>query len=64
LTSEQVPTKVETEAIAEAHRPGPQVKDQYICDRCGAPMIERSCKIVCLNCGHRFDCSDLNIYFD
>ena len=36
----------------------------YICDRCGAEMVERSCKVTCPNCGNRFDCSDLNIYFD
>ncbi len=36
----------------------------YICDRCGHPMHEKSCKVTCPNCGNRFDCSDLNIYFD
>lgn len=36
----------------------------YICDRCGTQMQERNCKITCPNCGNRFDCSDLNIYFD
>jgi hypothetical protein len=30
----------------------------------GATMIERGCKITCPNCGNRFDCSDLNLYFD
>ncbi|MGC1379268.1 MAG: hypothetical protein WA821_23760, partial [Anaerolineales bacterium] len=39
-------------------------KRVYICDRCGAEMVERSCKVSCPNCGNRFDCSDLNIYFD
>lgn len=34
------------------------------CDRCGEQMREKSCKVVCPNCGNRFDCSDLNIYFD
>ena len=37
---------------------------KYICDRCGTEMNERNCKITCPNCGNRFDCSDLNIYFD
>jgi hypothetical protein len=37
---------------------------KYVCDRCGCPMIERNCKVTCPNCGNRFDCSDLNIYFD
>ena len=36
----------------------------YICDRCGFEMHEKNCKVVCSNCGNRFDCSDLNIYFD
>ena len=34
------------------------------CDRCGSIMIAGNCKITCMNCGNRFDCSDLNIYFD
>jgi predicted metal-dependent hydrolase len=34
------------------------------CDRCGSQMMERDCKIICPNCGNRFDCSDLTIYFD
>lgn len=36
----------------------------YICDRCGHQMYEKNCKVTCPNCGNRFDCSDLNIYFD
>jgi uncharacterized Zn finger protein (UPF0148 family) len=36
----------------------------YICDRCGTPMVERNCKVICENCGNRFDCSDLTLYFD
>jgi len=39
-------------------------KHVYICDRCGHEMIENNCKVTCPNCGNRFDCSDLNIYFD
>jgi len=39
-------------------------KRVYICDRCGHEMFERNCKVTCPNCGNRFDCSDLNIYFD
>jgi len=35
----------------------------YRCDRCGTEMVERQCKVTCPNCGNRFDCSDLNIYF-
>jgi predicted metal-dependent hydrolase len=36
----------------------------YMCDRCGHEMFEKNCKVTCPNCGNRFDCSDLNIYFD
>ena len=36
----------------------------YVCDRCGSEMREKNCKVTCPNCGNRFDCSDLNIYFD
>lgn len=36
----------------------------WVCDRCGSEMYEKSCKVSCPNCGNRFDCSDLNIYFD
>ena len=39
-------------------------KHVYICDRCGHEMHEKNCKVTCPNCGNRFDCSDLNIYFD
>jgi len=39
-------------------------KPIYICDRCGHEMYEKNCKVTCPNCGNRFDCSDLNIYFD
>lgn len=28
------------------------------CDRCGALMDERKCKVVCDNCGMTRDCSD------
>jgi predicted metal-dependent hydrolase len=36
----------------------------WICDRCGTLMHEKNCKVSCPNCGNRFDCSDLNLYFD
>jgi predicted metal-dependent hydrolase len=39
-------------------------KRVYVCDRCGHEMTEKNCKVTCPNCGNRFDCSDLNIYFD
>ena len=39
-------------------------KRLWICDRCGSEMYEKNCKVSCPNCGNRFDCSDLNLYFD
>jgi uncharacterized protein len=39
-------------------------KRVWICDRCGSEMYEKNCKVSCPNCGNRFDCSDLNLYFD
>jgi hypothetical protein len=36
----------------------------YACDRCGTRMVEWQCKIICPNCGCRFDCSDLTIRLD
>jgi uncharacterized protein len=36
----------------------------WLCDRCGHEMYEKNCKLICPNCGNRFDCSDLNLYFD
>ena len=52
------------EIAADAPDYGVDVTPAYACDRCGATMVEINCKVVCLNCGHRFDCSDLNIYSD
>lgn len=28
------------------------------CDLCGAPMLDRHCKLVCTGCGYQRDCSD------
>ncbi len=39
-------------------------KRVWFCDKCGGQMHEKNCKVSCPNCGNRFDCSDLNIYFD
>jgi rubrerythrin len=39
-------------------------KQKFVCDSCGFEMYKSNCKIICPNCGSRYDCSDLNIYFD
>jgi len=31
---------------------------EHLCERCGEPMEERKCKIICGNCGYYRDCSD------
>jgi hypothetical protein len=31
---------------------------RHVCDRCGEPMDERQCKILCPRCGFCRDCSD------
>ncbi len=41
-----------------------EARPPFICDRCGFEMIERNCKVICPNCGGRWDCSDLSIYVD
>lgn len=28
------------------------------CEVCGGPVLERHCKLLCLNCGYQRDCSD------
>jgi len=30
----------------------------WLCDVCGAPMLELHCKLICERCGYRRDCSD------
>ncbi len=55
----EVKSKTESEKRKEQNE-----KQKFVCDRCGAEMYESNCKIMCPNCGNRFDCSDLNIYFD
>jgi len=36
----------------EAGTPG------LVCELCGGPVLDRHCKVVCLNCGFQRDCSD------
>lgn len=36
----------------------------FRCDWCGFEMIQRQCKVICPNCGARWDCSDLTIRLD
>lgn len=36
----------------------PITEDRNVCDICGGAMIERHCKLICVNCGYTRDCSD------
>lgn len=52
------------EPVQPPRAPAKPPRREYKCDLCGFLMQERECKVICQNCGNRFDCSDLNIYFD
>ncbi len=60
LTSFSKP-RAEIQTPKEQPRP---TRRSYTCDICGAIMEERNCKVICKNCGNRFDCSDLTIHLD
>ena len=58
-------TEINKEASAAGEEPECGTKQQpLLCDRCGFEMFETNCKVICPNCGSRYDCSDLTIYFD
>lgn len=43
----------------ESARPGDSPRrDVFLCDLCGAEMVERHCKLLCPACGYQRDCSD------
>jgi ribosomal protein L37E len=43
--------------VPQAPRP-PRREEGLDCEICGNRMYERSCKIICRNCGFTRDCSD------
>ncbi len=48
-------------AAARKHAsvPAPETAaDASACDVCGAPTVERNCKVICTRCGYTRDCSD------
>ena len=45
-------------ASAEGPASDPGATDDSVCWICGAPVIKRHCKIVCVECGFTRDCSD------
>lgn len=44
--------------IADRQTPGGGASATAVCDLCGAPMIDRHCKLTCPVCGYQRDCSD------
>jgi len=56
--------KTKSNSPSSSNSQASQKKRIFLCDRCGTEMVEKNCKVTCPNCGNRFDCSDLNIYFD
>lgn len=61
MKEDNLPREGEDHAEALPEGQAPRI---YLCDRCGFEMIETHCKVVCPNCGARWDCSDLSIYTD
>jgi rubrerythrin len=58
-------SQIEREGPEAGAEPALDVKKRILlCDWCGFEMLQMNCKLVCPNCGSRFDCSDLTIYFD
>lgn len=37
---------------------GPAAERVYLCDLCGAAMLDLHCKLICRRCGFKRDCSD------
>lgn len=44
--------------LARRYRSQPWQADPLVCELCGGPVLDRHCKVVCLNCGFQRDCSD------
>jgi hypothetical protein len=49
------PTPPSKEIPEERGKPG---KIICRCDLCGSPMLDLHCKLICLRCGFKRDCSD------
>jgi uncharacterized Zn finger protein (UPF0148 family) len=46
------------DSIADRQKPEGGASTATVCDLCGAPMIDRHCKLTCPVCGYQRDCSD------
>ncbi len=38
--------------------PSEAAEEVYLCDLCGAVMLNLHCKLICEQCGYKRDCSD------
>jgi hypothetical protein len=56
MSRTEPPKKASDPKPPEPVDPEPPV--EYRCDLCGAPMLDRHCKLLCLQCGYQRDCSD------
>ncbi|HSG49312.1 MAG TPA: hypothetical protein VLA43_15935 [Longimicrobiales bacterium] len=54
MTPGKTPRRRPEEAPALKERGTPGLS----CELCGGPVLDRHCKVVCLNCGFQRDCSD------
>lgn len=44
--------------LSRAYLQEPWQASSLRCELCGGPVLDRHCKVVCLNCGFQRDCSD------
>ena len=45
--------------IIEASETSERLRTGMKCYRCNYQLIERSCKLVCVNCGYSLECGDM-----
>ena len=48
---------VNRKAISD-HDQKSEIFDKIFCEICDTEMYEKHCKIICPNCGFKWDCSD------
>ena len=45
-------------ALSNRYRDEGLDRQGQLCELCGGPVMERHCKVLCLNCGYQRDCGD------
>ena len=43
---------------SKTESPEKNIEEKVFCEVCNAEMFEKHCKIICPNCGFKWDCSD------